>query len=108
MCATILYLSLFSAPLVGAETVPHKPHLVTADSEGWFKLWDLRTYKCLQTFTRDKLKHLDSFALVPQLHLDRIVCGIKTLNYFEQGADKHISAVADENPITKVYNTIQL
>ena len=76
------YYILIRAPLVGVESMPGTTQVITADSEGLFKLWDLRNYKCLQTFTRERTKGIASFSYVPKK--DRIVCGVKSLKFFEQ------------------------
>lgn len=39
--------------LVGCQTVEGTSELVTADSNGIFKLWDLRNFQCVDTFTSD-------------------------------------------------------
>lgn len=41
------------AALVGCHTVEGTSELLTADTSGIFKLWDLRNFQCLQTFTTD-------------------------------------------------------
>jgi len=41
------------AALVGCHTVEGTSELLTADTSGIFKLWDLRNFQCLQTFTSD-------------------------------------------------------
>lgn len=39
------------ASLVGIEAIEDTPELITADISGVFKLWDIRNYQCVQTFT---------------------------------------------------------
>lgn len=36
--------------LLGVSVLEGTPHVVTADISGVFKLWDIRTFECLQTF----------------------------------------------------------
>lgn len=38
------------ASLVGVQTVPNTPEVITADTSGVFKLWDIRNFQCVQTF----------------------------------------------------------
>eukprot|EP00752_Nemacystus_decipiens_P016546 g14788.t1 len=38
------------ASLVGCQAVEGTPELITADSSGVVKLWDIRTFHCVQTF----------------------------------------------------------
>jgi WD40 repeat protein len=100
-------LSGHSAPLVGVEAMPNTTQVLTADADGIFKLWDLRNYRCLQTFTRERTKGITSFAYIPKR--DRIVCGLKSLRFFEQGQDKNISTVSDLKPcICLLYNSTTL
>ncbi len=39
------------ASLVGVQTVPDTPEVITADTSGTFKLWDVRNFQCIQTFS---------------------------------------------------------
>ena len=39
--------------LVGCQAVEGTSELLTADSSGMFKLWDLRNFSCIQTFTTE-------------------------------------------------------
>lgn len=38
------------ASLVGVKTVENSPEIITADTSGVFKLWDIRNFQCVQTF----------------------------------------------------------
>lgn len=39
------------ASLVGCQTVENTPEIITADTSGVFKLWDIRNFQCVQTFS---------------------------------------------------------
>lgn len=39
------------ASLVGVQTVPNTPEVISADTSGVFKLWDIRNFQCVQTFS---------------------------------------------------------
>eukprot|EP01105_Mastigella_eilhardi_P026539 TRINITY_DN772_c0_g5_i1.p1 TRINITY_DN772_c0_g5~~TRINITY_DN772_c0_g5_i1.p1 ORF type:complete len:692 (-),score=174.86 TRINITY_DN772_c0_g5_i1:3861-5711(-) len=39
------------APLVGVEVAASAPQAVTADASGVFRIWDLRTFDCVQKFS---------------------------------------------------------
>lgn len=41
------------ASLVGVQNVADAPEIITADEDGVFKLWDIRTFQCLQTFVHN-------------------------------------------------------
>mmetsp|Transcript_10420 Transcript_10420/g.15848 ORF Transcript_10420/g.15848 Transcript_10420/m.15848 type:complete len:1219 (+) Transcript_10420:174-3830(+) len=38
------------ASLVGCQSIENSPEVITADEDGVFKLWDVRTFQCVQTF----------------------------------------------------------
>eukprot|EP01038_Epipyxis_sp_PR26KG_P011209 gene11209-15040_t len=39
------------ASLVGCQSVEDSPEVITADTSGVFKLWDVRNFQCVQTFS---------------------------------------------------------
>jgi WD40 repeat protein len=47
------------ASLIGCQSVEHSPEIITADEDGIFKLWDVRTFQCVQTFQKPQI--LNSF-----------------------------------------------
>lgn len=44
------------ASLIGCQSVENSPEVLTADTSGTFKLWDVRNFQCIQTFTGKELK----------------------------------------------------
>ena len=96
--------AFFWQALVGCSTVEGTSELITADTTGLFKLWDLRNFQCIQTFTSehesgdldDLTGTLNCFAhlklpskatpLDYQRHIDdfRNVAASKKLIYFDQ------------------------
>jgi len=38
------------SPLIAVDVVPGTPQLLTADAQGYVKLWDIRSFSCIQTF----------------------------------------------------------
>jgi len=83
--------------------------LVTGDCSGVLKLWDLRTFKCLQTFTDDAphaLTGMNSFAITkgnnPSVDfVSRIVAGHKEILIFDQRDPVH-EGFADSMPVLDV------
>ena len=64
--STLLYkLKGHRSALVGCKAVEKTHELITADTQGYFKLWDLRTFQCVQTFSsqRDKTSLLEDSVL---------------------------------------------
>lgn len=48
------------ASLVGVQTVENSPEVITADTSGVFKLWDVRNFQCVQTFSANLTGQQDS------------------------------------------------
>jgi WD40 repeat protein len=40
------------ASLIGCQSVENSPEIISADEDGVFKLWDVRTFQCVQTFQK--------------------------------------------------------
>jgi WD40 repeat protein len=69
-------------PLVGVKCLPDTPQIVTADTSGMVKIWDVRNFLCVQTFN-SPLEELAAFTLTSgQSMKKRIICGGKRLHYF--------------------------
>jgi hypothetical protein len=68
--------------LVGIEAIEGSPQIITADVQGVFKLWDMRTFECVQTFSgSDPSPELASFTAVPSFN--QIVAGGSKMYTFE-------------------------
>ena len=46
----ILKLHGHTSSLCGVEMIPNTPQIITGDISGMFKVWDIRTFTCMQTF----------------------------------------------------------
>lgn len=57
------------------KIVPGTPQIITADTEGIFKLWDIRNFSCVQTFSSDDVDTLNTFVCVTKHR--RLVSGGK-------------------------------
>ena len=122
-------LSGHSSSLVGCHCVEGTNELITADNSGMFKIWDLRNFMCVQTFTSvheqgdlNDLSGMNSFTHVklpsgggnilfnPDDDEDdfRIICGTKRLFFFDQFRAKK-EPVTDHLPITvALFNEVSL
>jgi len=113
--STLLYkLKGHRAALVGCETVEGSPELITADASGLFKLWDLRKFECVQTFTSEHepgdlddltgtlscFKHMKLPCFDGGGDADdyRVIAASKKLLYFDQERMR-ANPVSDEGPI---------
>ena len=115
--STLLYkLKGHRAALVGCHAVEGTHELVTADCHCVLKLWDLRNFQCMQTFTSthepgdlDDLKGFQAFThcqLPPkdpnQDMMDyRVVAGTKKLFFFDQHRVRK-EPVTDDLPLRLV------
>lgn len=92
------------ATLVGVVCVEGSPEIITGDSAGVFKLWDVRKFQCIQTFfaTSSHLEFSGSLNLNCFFHLQlpssnvqqreddsRIFAASKTIYSFDQGRVVH-------------------
>ena len=89
-----------NSSLVGVTMIPNTPEILSADILGEFRLWDVRTFQCLQTFSRGsrdsflspsatKLGAFFHTALKPRNSMQkendsRIYCGAKNVFSFDQ------------------------
>jgi WD40 repeat protein len=48
-----------TASLIGCQAIESSPEIVTADANGVFKLWDIRTFQCVQTFSKSQTSKRD-------------------------------------------------
>ena len=71
----ILPLHGHNSSLSNVTIVDGTPQIITGDMEGIFKLWDVRTFGCVQTFTSDDYDILNSFTCLPKHR--RVVSGGK-------------------------------
>jgi len=46
----ILKLTGHTSSLCNVEMIPNTPQIITGDTSGMFKVWDIRTFTCMQTF----------------------------------------------------------
>mmetsp|Transcript_11200 Transcript_11200/g.25514 ORF Transcript_11200/g.25514 Transcript_11200/m.25514 type:complete len:1185 (+) Transcript_11200:55-3609(+) len=52
--------------LCGVQVVPSTPQILTADVTGMFRLWDMRNFRCVQSFSSPDNHDLNSFCAIPQ------------------------------------------
>ncbi|CAM9196565.1 unnamed protein product, partial [Ectocarpus fasciculatus] len=87
-----------SASLVGCQSFDGTPEVITADASGVFKLWDVRTFQCVQTFSKQASKKN-----LEKLSYDcRVVAASKMVYTFDQKRVVH-EKTADFTPIIFMY-----
>lgn len=60
----ILRLHGHNAPLCKVEMIENSPQIITADTSGIFKVWDIRNFGCVQTFGLGTPETLQYFASI--------------------------------------------
>ncbi|PRP89527.1 hypothetical protein PROFUN_00791 [Planoprotostelium fungivorum] len=67
--------------LVSIEVLEGTPQIITADVDGIFKLWDVRTFECMQTFESSAgLSGLTSFTCVKE-HNQVVAAGNRVVSF---------------------------
>lgn len=83
--------------LAGVSVVPGTPQILTADVKGTFRLWDMRNFRCVQSFGGNDTKHekndLNTFCTIPPHK--RVAAGSLRLKLFDYTADSGGESVTD-------------
>eukprot|EP00397_Hematodinium_sp_SG-2012_P005850 GEMP01005874.1.p1 GENE.GEMP01005874.1~~GEMP01005874.1.p1 ORF type:complete len:1039 (+),score=230.37 GEMP01005874.1:57-3173(+) len=84
--------------LCAVDVVPGTPQIVTADVGGTFKLWDMRNFRCVQTFGSTDAHDLNTFALInlPGGQI-RIAAGTSNIQCFDNSATQGHSEYATDS-----------
>lgn len=96
-------------PLIGVAAVPDSPQILTADGGGIIKIWDIRTYGCVQTlYVEDqrgvRVSDVSTFASMP-MH-KRLACGSTRLHFYDSltSSSHHNPAIADLQPCIRAFH----
>ncbi|KDO35228.1 hypothetical protein SPRG_00073 [Saprolegnia parasitica CBS 223.65] len=94
--------------LCGVEIVPDTPQIITADIDGVFKVWDIRNFACMQTFTAENvsLGEIKTFASVTSQK--RIVAGGKRMTAFDYEKLRNPKLTDDFPVFVVLYNPVSL
>eukprot|EP00357_Protocruzia_adherens_P001233 CAMPEP_0115009238 /NCGR_PEP_ID=MMETSP0216-20121206/22477_1 /TAXON_ID=223996 /ORGANISM="Protocruzia adherens, Strain Boccale" /LENGTH=921 /DNA_ID=CAMNT_0002376975 /DNA_START=26 /DNA_END=2791 /DNA_ORIENTATION=+ len=91
--------------LVGVKVLPNTPQIITGDISGIFKVWDIRTSTCIQTFNCNSYcNDVGCFSLT--YPTKRIVVGGRKMYFYDynEPKDHHL---ADENACLNIlYNEV--
>lgn len=79
------------ASLVGCVAIEGKPELITGDTSGVFKLWDVRNYNCVQTFSANtsSFHGSDNFKMSCFFH-----CSLPSRNAMQKEDDSRLFAAS--------------
>ena len=96
-----------TSPLVGVQFVTGTPQIVTADTEGWIKVWDARNFTCCQTFMATP--NMTSFTTCGATHGRIIVVSRQPLiQVFDCEGGPYLK-VTDDDPIyTALYSSLSM
>ena len=84
------------APLTGVECPEVNPTIITADSKGIIKVWNIRDYSLIQTFYVPNVLKLKSIKSIPKHR--RLVTASRKLQMFDY-EKSFIPELSDDNPI---------
>jgi hypothetical protein len=92
------------APLVGVQFVQGTPQIVSADVQGWIKVWDTRNFSCVQTFMSSE--RITSFTTCGSYHRRIIVAGRmkQWLCYDQEGGPHMAYQEADDPAFNCIFN----
>ena len=101
----ILRLHGHTAPLCGVEVIPDTPQIITADVSGVVKVWDIRTFACVQTFSKEDegaIAKISSVVTLPKKQ--RIVTGGKKMHVFDYQKLENPELSSDSPVLIARYN----
>eukprot|EP00929_Paragymnodinium_shiwhaense_P086097 TRINITY_DN46596_c0_g1_i1.p1 TRINITY_DN46596_c0_g1~~TRINITY_DN46596_c0_g1_i1.p1 ORF type:complete len:1212 (-),score=216.11 TRINITY_DN46596_c0_g1_i1:42-3587(-) len=90
--------------LCGVTVVPGTPQIVSADVTGLFRLWDMRNFRCVQSFgSNDGSSDLNSFCAIPPLK--RLAAGGSRMFLYDYMDEWGGDSVTDSGGVTDaLYN----
>lgn len=94
------------APLVGVQFVPGTPQIVTADKEGWIKIWDARNFSCIQTIM--SAPNIISYTTTGNEHKRILVSTPSKILAFDQEGSPYSNLIEDEKDAHAMYDAKQL
>mmetsp|Transcript_41764 Transcript_41764/g.135083 ORF Transcript_41764/g.135083 Transcript_41764/m.135083 type:complete len:1182 (+) Transcript_41764:195-3740(+) len=82
--------------LCGVAVVPGTPQVISADVKGVFRLWDIRNFRCIQSFggKESRINNLSTFCVLPSHR--RIMAGgsfLANFDYMDDGDGESVTEV---------------
>ena len=94
-----------TSPLIGVQFVPGTPQIVTADSDGWMRVWDARNFACCQVFQTGMGTNLTGFTACSQRHKRIFLVGKShELLIWEQEGGPFLKRKKEEPIFTALYS----
>ncbi|ETW05164.1 hypothetical protein H310_04166 [Aphanomyces invadans] len=94
--------------LCGVEIIPDTPQIITADIGGVFKVWDIRNFACMQTFTAENANMTDIKSFVSVTSHKRLVAGGKRMTLFDYEKLRNPKLTDDFPVFQALFNPISL
>lgn len=91
--------------LCGVSIVPGTPQILSADVAGTFRLWDMRSFRCVQSFGGNEttLNDLNTFCIMPPHH--RLAAGASRVIFHDYMDEWGGESVTDTGGVTDaLYN----
>lgn len=102
-----------NSSLVGVRVIPDSPQIISADIDGWVKIWDVRNLSCVQSFNLEEKQTGKRFTLTDFQYLNdqlRIVFAGKSMLFYDYDRNQNPMLVDDTMPqhsvFTPKYNKI--
>eukprot|EP00743_Colponemidia_sp_Colp-15_P008893 GILK01009703.1.p1 GENE.GILK01009703.1~~GILK01009703.1.p1 ORF type:complete len:1022 (-),score=193.31 GILK01009703.1:203-2842(-) len=91
-----------NAPLVSVQCPPGTTQIITADVQGFVKIWDIRTFACMQTLSQQESHQVKSMVFMPP-HRRIVTAGYELIAYdYEKQTSPEFT---DDAPIVSaIYN----
>ncbi|KAE9113668.1 hypothetical protein PF005_g10008 [Phytophthora fragariae] len=102
----ILRLHGHNNSLCGVEIIPDTPQIITADVDGVFKVWDIRNFACMQTFTAENMGDVKNIVSITSEK--RIVAAGKKLVKFDYEKLENPELTDDHPVFIALYNPTSL
>jgi len=96
-----------NSSLVGVRVIPDSPQVISADIEGWVKIWDIRNLGCVQTFNVEENETGYRFNLADFIYLQkqqRLAFGGKKLIFYDYDRNHGPTLVDDQLPLCAFYS----
>eukprot|EP01116_Phalansterium_solitarium_P010330 TRINITY_DN2500_c0_g1_i5.p1 TRINITY_DN2500_c0_g1~~TRINITY_DN2500_c0_g1_i5.p1 ORF type:complete len:638 (-),score=220.96 TRINITY_DN2500_c0_g1_i5:18-1931(-) len=103
----VFHLKGHHSSLVGIHVMEGSPQVLTADLGGQFKLWDIRTFECIQTFEsayQAQNGDLTAFCVCPGYQ--QVVAGGSSLSVFEYDKPGTPWLSMDFPIVAAIYNSV--
>ena len=94
-----------NSSLLALEVIPGTPQIVSADLEGWVKVWDIRNLSCVQSFNLGGNQG-DFGDFIHFSRYKKLLFGGKTLAFYEYDKNHDPNLVDDNQPLSAFYTSV--